>query len=115
LVGGGAILVGRPLKGASEILRPEHAAVANAVGAAIGLVSGRVDKLYDFDALGRTVALSQAKQDATDAAIRAGADPTTIEIVDLVELPMTHVRSGRVQVKVRAVGALANTSRETSE
>jgi N-methylhydantoinase A/oxoprolinase/acetone carboxylase beta subunit len=113
LVGGGAILIGRPLKGASEILRPEHASVANAVGAAIGLVSGRTDKLYDFEVLGRTQALDQAKQDATDAAIRAGADPTTIEIVDVVELPMTHVKSSHVQVKVRAVGVLVNTSKET--
>ena len=33
LVGGGSILVSRDLSSASEVLRPEHASVANAIGA----------------------------------------------------------------------------------
>ena len=53
LVGGGHVLVSRSLRGVSEVHRPKHAEVANAVGAAIALVSGRVDKIYDFAALGR--------------------------------------------------------------
>lgn len=69
-------------------------------------MSGRVDKLYDVEALGREAALSQAKQDATDAAINAGANPNTIEIIDVVELPMTHMKTGSVQIIVRAVGDL---------
>lgn len=106
MVGGGSILQSRPLKGASDVLRPNHAGVANAVGSAIAQVSGRVDKLYDVEALGREAALSQAKQDATDAAINAGANPNTIEIIDVVELPMTHMKTGSVQIIVRAVGDL---------
>ena len=35
VVGGGAALCGDALQGASRIIRPEHASVANAVGAAI--------------------------------------------------------------------------------
>jgi N-methylhydantoinase A/oxoprolinase/acetone carboxylase beta subunit len=107
LVGGGSILLSRPLAGTSEVLRPQHAEVANAVGAAIALVSGRVNKLYDFEALGREAALEQAKAEAMQAAVSAGAAAGEVEIVDIQELPMTHMQSGSVQVKVRAVGPLA--------
>ena len=107
LVGGGNIIVSRPLKGVSRIVRPEQAAVANAVGAAIALVSGRVDKLYDVPALGREQALEMAKSDARAAAVRAGADGDRVEIVEIAELPMTHIRGGATQIKVRAVGPIA--------
>lgn len=107
LVGGGNILVSRGIKGASEVLRPRHAEVANAVGAAIALVSGRIDKLYDFATLGREAALDQARGEAIASAVAAGADAAQVEVVDLQELPMTHMKSGSVQVKVRAVGPLA--------
>jgi len=107
LVGGGHVLVSRDLRGASQIHRPKHAEVANAVGAAISLVSGRVDSIYDFAALGREGALAQARKEACDAALAAGAEPSSVEVVDVVELPMTHMKTGAVQVKVRAVGRLA--------
>ena len=107
LVGGGSILLSRKLAGTSEVLRPEHAEVANAVGAAIALVSGRVDKLFDFAALGRDAALEQARGEAVAAAVAAGAAEEGVDIVDIQELPMTHMQSGSVQVKVRAVGPLA--------
>jgi N-methylhydantoinase A/oxoprolinase/acetone carboxylase beta subunit len=107
LVGGGNIIVSRPLKGSSETIRPPHAEVANAVGAAIALVSGRVDKLYDVPTLGRDVALQMAKDDAKAAAVRAGADPERVEIVEVIELPMMHMKAGATQIKVRAVGPVA--------
>ena len=69
------------------------------------MVSGRVDRMFDF-AAGREVALEQAKEDARSAAIAAGAVPDSVEIVELTELPMTHMRTSAVQVKVRAVGKL---------
>lgn len=107
LVGGGNIIVSRPLKGVSEVHRPRHAEVANAIGAAIALVSGRVDKLYDVQTLGREAALRLAKEEACAAAVRAGADAARVEIVEVVELPMTHMRNGATQFKVRAVGPVA--------
>ncbi len=107
LVGGGHILVSRPLRGALEVHRPKHAEVANAVGAAIALVSGRIDKMYDFAATGRDAALDQAKDEARAAALALGAAAGSIEIVEVVELPMTHMKTGAVQVRVRAVGRLA--------
>lgn len=107
LVGGGSIIVSRPLAGTTKVIRPEQAEVANAVGAAIALVGGVVDKLYDFATLGREHGLALARQQALDAAIAAGADPQAVEIVEQTELPMTHLRAGAVQVRVRAVGPLS--------
>jgi N-methylhydantoinase A/oxoprolinase/acetone carboxylase beta subunit len=107
LVGGGSVLLSRPLQGSSETLRPAHAGVANAVGAAIALVSGRVDKSYDFKRLGREAALDQARNEAIEAAVAAGADRSTVEVVDIVELPSTYMQTGGTKVKVRAVGELA--------
>lgn len=106
LVGGGHILLSRPLRGTLEVHRPRFAEVANAVGAAIAMVSGRVDRLYDYSE-GRESALQRAKDEASQAARAAGADPETIAIVELSELPMTHIRTNLVQVRVRAVGELA--------
>ena len=110
LVGGGHILLRHSLRGTSQVHRPRHADVANAVGAAISMVSGRVDRLFDF-AAGRDQALEQAKEEARAAALAAGAEPGSIDIVELTEMPMTHMRSSAVQVKVRAVGRLASGER----
>jgi N-methylhydantoinase A/oxoprolinase/acetone carboxylase beta subunit len=107
LVGGGHILLGRPLRGTLEVHRPQFAEVANAVGAAIAMASGRVDRLYDYSA-GREAALQQAKDEACQAACAAGADPGTVTIVEVSELPLTHMRTNLVQVRVRAVGELAS-------
>jgi N-methylhydantoinase A/oxoprolinase/acetone carboxylase beta subunit len=107
LVGGGSILVSRAIKGASKVLKPKHSEVANAVGAAIALVSGRVDKMYDTAKIGREAVLEMAKQEARDEAIAAGALADEVQIVEVTELPMTHMQSGSVQIRVRAVGPLA--------
>jgi N-methylhydantoinase A/oxoprolinase/acetone carboxylase beta subunit len=108
LVGGGSVLIGQSLSGTSAVLRPRHAEVANAIGAAISLVSGRVDRLYDLGAGGREGALAAARQEALDQAVKSGADPSRVEIVDVAELPLTHMKAGSIQIRVRAAGPLAS-------
>ena len=54
LVGGGSILLGDSLAGASSVLRPEHAGVANAIGAAIAQVGGQVERVYSLESMGRS-------------------------------------------------------------
>jgi N-methylhydantoinase A/oxoprolinase/acetone carboxylase beta subunit len=115
LVGGGSVLISRNIKGASEVHRPNHSEVANAVGAAIALVSGRIDKLYDVSVEGREATLERAKAEAANAAIAAGAASDEVEIVEVTELPMTHMRSGAVQIRVRAVGPLRMGGVKTSK
>lgn len=106
LVGGGSILVNRELRGAASITVPKLAHVANAVGAAIAQVSGDVDRVYSYEALGREAALRQAREEATAGAISAGAGPDTIEIIEMEELPLQYLPGGAVRVRAKAVGSL---------
>lgn len=106
LVGGGSVLVSRDIGGVSATVRPKHAEVANAIGAAIAMVSGRVNKIYDFKKNGREGALELARGEAIDAAVASGARRETVEVVELIEMPMPYIDTGSVQVKARAVGDL---------
>ena len=108
LVGGGTILVSRPIKGTSEMNVPENAGTANAIGAAIAQVGAEVDKVYSFESMGRDNALAQAKEEASGKAVAAGADPDTIEIVDIEEVPLAYRPGGSCRVRVKAVGDLLN-------
>ena len=107
LVGGGAILVERKFAGVSSIETPEHAGVANAVGAAIGQISGEVDRIYQIDGTGRHAALEDAAEKARALAIRAGAVPASVEIVDAEVAPLQYLPGGAVRVVCRAVGDLS--------
>lgn len=107
LVGGGAILVDRPLQGVGETIRPAEAGVANAVGAAIGQVSGEVDRIYNCGDGGREEALADAREEATKRAIEAGAAPDSVAIVAIDELPLQYLPGGARRILCRAVGDLA--------
>ena len=107
LVGGGSVLAPTPLAGASEIVRPPHAEVANAIGAAIAQVGGQVEKVYDLNQMTREEALADARTAATQQAINAGADPATIEIVEVEEIPLTYLPSNATRIRTKAVGSLS--------
>ena len=107
LVGGGSILVSRGISAASDIIKPERAAVANAIGAAIAQVGGEVDRVFSLEGLGREDALDEAKREATDKAIAAGADAGSVQIVDVEEVPLAYLPSSATRIRVKAVGDLA--------
>lgn len=107
LVGGGAVLIGRKPAGVSEMLTPDHAGVANAVGAAIGQISGEVDRIYNIADGARQAALDDAAERARAIAIEAGAEPGTIEVVDLEAVPLQYLPGGATRIVCRAVGDLA--------
>ena len=104
LVGGGSILLGDTLAGASRVLRPEHAGVANAIGAAIAQVSGQVERVYSLDGGSREEAIADCTAAAIARATAAGADAATVEVVDVEEVPLTYVPSNATRVSVKAVG-----------
>ena len=106
LVGGGSILMSRDLPSASEIIRPEHAAVANAIGAAIAQVGGEVDRVFSLEGRSRDDALAEAKREATDKAVAAGAVAGTVDIVDVEEVPLAYLPSSATRIRVKAVGDL---------
>ncbi|WP_433433150.1 hydantoinase/oxoprolinase family protein [Nonomuraea sp. CA-141351] len=105
-VGGGAFLLPDVIPGASRVIRPEHAEVANAVGAAIALASGRVDTILPAGD-SRSEAIERAKEEAAARAVAAGADPSGVEIVDLLEVPLSYLSEPAVRVHVKAAGPLA--------
>ncbi|NJP90460.1 hydantoinase/oxoprolinase family protein [Nonomuraea sp. FMUSA5-5] len=105
-VGGGAFLLPDHLPGVSRVIRPEHAEVANAVGAAIALASGRVDTILPAGD-SRADAIESAKEEARARAVAAGADPAGVEIVDLLEVPLSYLSEPAVRVHVKAAGPLA--------
>jgi succinyl-CoA synthetase beta subunit len=106
IVGGGSILLEDRLEGASELLKPDHFAVANAIGAAIAQVGGEVDKVVSLAGQEREDALQSVCQEAVDKATAAGALASSIQIVDVEEVPLAYLPSNAVRIRVKAVGDL---------
>lgn len=106
LVGGGSILIGDVLEGATEVIRPENAAVANAVGSAIAQVGGQVERVFSLDRMGRQEARNFARNEAIAKAVAAGADPNTVELVEIDEVPLTYLPSNVTRIRAKASGDL---------
>jgi N-methylhydantoinase A/oxoprolinase/acetone carboxylase beta subunit len=104
-VGGGAFVIPDDVPGATEVLRPDHGDVANAVGAAIALVSGRWDAIAPAGE-GRRKAIDQACEMAVRRAVQAGAEPDRVEIVELTEVPLSYLPEPAIRVHVKAAGPL---------
>ncbi|GFE78433.1 hydantoinase [Steroidobacter agaridevorans] len=107
LVGGGSILVPPELKGASRVVKPDHAAVANAVGAAIAQVGAEVDRIVAYDNQNRDEALQDIEREAAERAIAAGADASTVRLVDVEETFLSYLPGNTVQLRAKVVGDLA--------
>jgi N-methylhydantoinase A/oxoprolinase/acetone carboxylase beta subunit len=106
VVGGGSILFPDHLAGASRVTRPPHFDVANAIGVAIAQVSGTVDRIFATESMTREQALDQAMKAARDKTIVAGADPKTIEILEVEEVPLAYMPGNAVRLKIKAAGEL---------
>ena len=106
VVGGGSILVTGEIEGASEIIKPDHFPVANAIGAAIAQVGGECDRIFSLAELSRDEALDHAKQEATDRAVNAGAAAESVDIVDVEEVPLAYLPGNATRIMVKAVGDL---------
>lgn len=114
LVGGGATLINRPLAGVSDIVRPDHSSVANAVGAAIGQIGADVDRIFSGEALAREAIVEQAREEAFERAVAHGAKRETLQLVELDVLPLQYLPGGAQRVVCRAVGDL-NLSSEAQD
>ncbi|OJH39946.1 hydantoinase/oxoprolinase N-terminal domain-containing protein [Cystobacter ferrugineus] len=112
VVGGGSVLVGESLRGVHPLLRPEHAQIANAIGAAMAQVGGEVDQIFELSRLSRDEALHQARSTAIAHAVAAGAAPEGVEVVELEELPLAYLRGNAMRIRAKAVGELSRTGGE---
>ncbi|MEL7490369.1 MAG: hydantoinase/oxoprolinase family protein [Pseudomonadota bacterium] len=104
VVGGGGFLAPDMLPGVSEVIRPQNAGVANAIGAAFAQIGGEAEVIYSASTRPRDEALSAAKKRATERAIGAGADPQTTDIVEVEETPMSYMSEPGAVIRVKAVG-----------
>ncbi|WP_329064107.1 hydantoinase/oxoprolinase family protein [Amycolatopsis sp. NBC_01480] len=109
VVGGGAVLVPDTVPEVSKVIRHPHAGVANAIGAAIAEASGTIDRTYTYATSSRDACIADAKNQATDAAVLAGADPAQIRITTVTEIPMSYMPGNCARLHVKAVGPLLNT------
>jgi N-methylhydantoinase A/oxoprolinase/acetone carboxylase beta subunit len=107
LVGGGSIIVASALAGVAKIYSNKYGKVANAIGATIAQVGGQYEKIYQYANLDRRIALADAAELAKKQAIVAGADPKTIKIIEVNEVPLAYAPGETTRVKVKVVGELA--------
>ena len=106
VVGGGSILLRDSLAGASELVKPEHFAVANAIGAAIAQVGGEVDKIVALEGTTRAGAIEEAKAEAVERAVAAGADRGAVRVVDVDDVPIAYLPGNATRIRVKAGGDL---------
>ena len=104
-VGGGSILIPEKV-GDLPVVKPENFAVANAVGAAIGQISGEVDRIFSLSDKSRDEVLKEARDEATKKAISAGAKPDTIELLDQEDVPLAYLPGNATRVRLKVVGNL---------
>lgn len=105
-VGGGSILLPEQLVGVSQVYKPEHFEVANAIGAAIAQVSGTIDRIFSLEQRTREEAIQESREAAFQEAIRAGADPESLEVIEVEEVPLAYLPSNAIRIKVKAAGRL---------
>ena len=117
LVGGGAVLIQGDLPAASEVIRPENAGVANAIGAAIAQVGGEAESMLSYSAMTRDKAIESVTQLAIDKALAAGADKKTVRTIDIEETEVPYMEGDMRRVRVKVVGDIAtdNKSAKNSE
>ncbi|WP_133471818.1 hydantoinase/oxoprolinase N-terminal domain-containing protein [Paraglaciecola marina] len=118
LVGGGAVLVSGDLKSASQVLRPKHAEVANAIGASIAKISGESEKMVSYQNIPRDKAIEEVKQEAFKRAIAAGASEVSLEMVDIEETAIPYMDGACTKLRIKVMGdvkALASTTHNKIE
>ena len=101
LVGGGSIILPKEMNGVSEVIVPENYDAANAIGAALGEVSGEVNSVYSLE--------NQTQEEAVNLAI----DTARKEAVDSLKtifvevIPLAYLPKQAVNIKVKVAGKLS--------
>jgi N-methylhydantoinase A/oxoprolinase/acetone carboxylase beta subunit len=106
LVGGGAPLIGDDLRGVSQVLRPEHGAVANAIGAAAAEVGASLDRIVTMAEATRADTLAALCAEAEAAAVASGARPGSVRIHAIEETQVAYAAPETRRLRLRAIGAL---------
>ena len=102
LVGGGSIIIPEVLEGTAHVIKPGHFGVANAIGSAISKVSGTYEQLVNYDETPR----DEMMEEASKLAIQAGANPDSVEIINVEDVPLAYYPGNTCRLKIKAAGDL---------
>lgn len=89
LVGGGAIIAPDTLRGASQVSKPSLAHVANAIGAATARISVVEDTILSTEDSSTQELLEKVKALAVAKTVAAGAEVSSVEIVEIETMPLS--------------------------
>lgn len=106
LVGGGSLLINRELAGTSQLIKPEYAAVANAIGAAIAQVGAEVEQVYAYQNITRDKALAEVKGAAIAALEASGGCREGARIIDIEETAINYLPGDVYRVRAKAISEL---------
>lgn len=104
LVGGGSVVIPDTIRGVSRMIKPENGGVANAIGACIAQISGQYEQIYIYSTEPREESLRDAREKAVNQAMLAGADPATVELVEVEETPLAYHPGNATRLRVKVVG-----------
>ena len=66
-----------------------------------------MERVYSLEQTTREEAFAGAHAEAIAREVAAGADPTTVDVVELDEVPLTYLPSNATLVRVKAAGESA--------
>ena len=106
LVGGGSIILPKEMNGVSEVIVPENYDAANAIGAALGEVSGEVNSVYSLENQTQEEAVNLAIDTARKEAVDSGASVDTLKTIFVEVIPLAYLPKQAVNIKVKVAGKL---------
>ncbi len=105
-VGGGSVMLNNEIDGL-KVIKPPHNDLANAVGAAIAQVSGQVSKVVLIDdKVDRESAIKEVTDEATRLAIKRNANPDSINVLAVSDMPLSYLPGNNLLINVTVVGDL---------
>jgi N-methylhydantoinase A/oxoprolinase/acetone carboxylase beta subunit len=108
VIGGGGVLLEDSIPGVRDTIRPHHADVANAIGAASAPVAGEADIVVDVGGERRADAIERCRDEARQRAIDAGADPARVETVWIDEVPLAYLDRPMSRLRAKVAGPPAS-------
>ncbi len=104
-IGGGALVVPKTgISGVSEVVSPDHFEVGGAIGTTIAEIGAYAEGVVDLDIEDRKEAIAEVTEHAKDNAEAAGAIRSTVEVIDVEEIPFTYMPGKREKIRIRVKG-----------
>ncbi len=106
-VGGGAMVVpNKDLHGISKVFLPKHFEVGGAIGTTIAEIGAYAEGVFDLEKEDRDESIARTIEQAKDNASLSGAIRSTIEVIDIEEIPFTYMPGKREKVRARVKGKI---------